>query len=260
VPDRRRGQPVTRPAVLVTGGTRQIGAAISTHLARSGWNVAVHYRQRHDEAEQFAADLREAGARACALPADLADAEALPRLIEGAAQALGPLTALVNCAAIFERDTWETAARDSFESHQRINLLAPLLLSQAFARALPDGARGCIVNLIDQRVWKLTPDFLSYTLSKTGLWTLTRTLAQALAPRIRVNAVGPGPVLKSVHQSEAQFAAQVAATPLQAAAAPEDIARAVAFLLDAPAVTGQMIAVDAGQHLAWQTPDTVGVE
>ncbi|MEZ5849914.1 MAG: SDR family oxidoreductase [Hyphomicrobiaceae bacterium] len=171
---------------------------------------------------------------------------------------LGPLTCLVNNAAVFLDDRMGTIDAAQWDRQHAINLRAPVLLAQAFAAQLPEGADGLVVNMIDQRVWKPTPQFFSYGVAKAGLWAATRTMAQALAPRIRVNAIGPGPVLRSVHQSEADFAQEQAATPLGRGTSGEEIARAVRFLIDAPAMTGQMIALDGGQHLAWRTPDIVG--
>ena len=171
-----------------------------------------------------------------------------------AGEALGPLNVLVNNASVFERDEPLTATRESWDAHMAVNLRAPFVLSQAFARQLPDGARGNIVNMVDQRVWNLTPHFTSYTLTKAGLWTLTQTLALGFAPRIRVNAIGPGPVLPSPRQSQAQFDAQARSTPLERPTDPAEIAAAVTFLLEAGTVTGQMIALDGGQHLNWSPP------
>jgi len=196
-----------------------------------------------------------AGGEAAAVQADLADDGDTAVLVDRAVQAIGPLTALVNNASVFEHDQWDTVSRASWNRNMDVNLWAPFRLSQAFARQLPDGQRGAIVNLIDQRVWRLNPDFTSYTVSKTGLWTLTQTLAQALAPRIRVNGVGPGPVLQSIHQTPEHFEQEAARVPLERAVSPDEVAEAVLFLLRSQAITGQMIAVDCGQHLAWATPD-----
>jgi NAD(P)-dependent dehydrogenase (short-subunit alcohol dehydrogenase family) len=173
------------------------------------------------------------------------------RLVPAAVAALGPLGCLVNNASIFVRDEAMTATAQSWDSHMSVNLRAPLFLSQAFARQLPATAEGAIINIIDERVWHLTPHFTSYTVSKAGLWTLTQTLALALAPRIRVNAIGPGPTLPSVYQSQAEFDAQQARMPLRRGTTPAEICAAARFILDAPALTGQMIALDGGQHLGW---------
>lgn len=236
---------------LVTGGARRIGAAIVRDLAAHGWTVAIHHRGSVTQAGALADEIVAAGGRAATFAADLADEEAASRLIGRVAGALGPVEALVNNASVFERDEALTATLDSWALHQQVNLRAPFVLIQTFARLLPAGAAGCVVNLLDQRVENLTPHFTSYTVSKTALWTLTRTLAMALAPQVRVNAVSPGPTLPSARQSDAHFARQWESVPLGRAVTPEEIAAAVRFLLDAPSVTGQMIAVDGGQHLGW---------
>jgi NAD(P)-dependent dehydrogenase (short-subunit alcohol dehydrogenase family) len=245
---------MTEPAfgtALITGAGQRIGRAIAEGLAADGWAVALHYRSSAREAEDLAGAIEKAGGRAAPVQADLAIEAETAALTAKAAAALGPVTCLVNSAAEFERDEADTVTRESWDRHMETNLRAPFVLSQALAAGLPDGVAGNIVNLIDQRVWNLTPHFVSYTLSKAGLWTLTRTLALALAPRIRVNAVGPGPALPSPRQSEADFARQVAATPLQRGTDPAEILAAVRFILAAPAMTGQMIALDGGQHLNW---------
>ena len=247
-------------AVLVTGAAQRIGHVIALTLARAGWRVAVHYNTSARPAEETVEAIRAAGGFACAVQADLAKDSDISALVDRATRAVGPLTALVNNASIFEHDQWDTVTRESWNRNLDVNLWAPLRLSQDFARRLPDGERGAIVNLIDQRVWRLNPDFTSYTISKTGLWTLTQTLAQALAPRVRVNGVGPGPVLQSIHQTAAHFEQEAAHVPLERSVNPEEIADAVLFLLRSQAVTGQMIAVDCGQHLAWATPDFTGAK
>jgi NAD(P)-dependent dehydrogenase (short-subunit alcohol dehydrogenase family) len=246
-------QPVPKTA-LVTGAARRVGRAIALALAGAGWDVAVHYGTSGDAAERTAEDLRALGVRAVALGADLGDEAQTSRLIERCDAALGPVGLLVNNASTFERDTLATATRQSWDRHMEPNLRAPLVLMQQFAARLPAGNDGAVVNIIDQRVWNLTEDFLSYTLSKIGLWGLTRSLALDLAPRIRVNGVGPGPILPSIHQDREQFDAQARAMPLQHGATPEEVAEAVLFLASARSVTGQMIAVDGGQHLWWAPP------
>ncbi len=238
-------------AVLVTGAAKRLGRAIALKLAREGYDVAVHYRSSKAEADAVAAEIKALGRRAALVEGELSKEADVAAIVPRAVFALGPLTALVNSASVFEDDRVETATRASWDKHLDTNLRAPLVLSQAFAAQLPAGAHGGIVNLIDQQVLNLTPQFLSYTVSKAALWTLTQTLAQALAPRIRVNAVAPGPSLKAERQSQANFDGHVKATLLQRPSSPEDIAAAVAYLLAAPAVTGQMIAVDSGQHLGW---------
>jgi NAD(P)-dependent dehydrogenase (short-subunit alcohol dehydrogenase family) len=241
-------------AVLVTGAARRIGRAIALDLARHGWRVAVHYSQSGDEAEEVVAEIRQGGGRAVALRGDLAQESDVEGLVPQAADALGTLTCLVNNASTFFMDTADTATRQSWDAHVEANLRAPFVLSQAFARQLPADWHGNIVNLLDERVWKPTPYFISYTVSKMGLWALTQTLALALAPRIRVNGIGPGPALPSARQTPEQFAAQAAAMPLRHGTTPQEIADAVRFILAAPAMTGQMIALDGGQHLAWLLP------
>lgn len=246
--------------VLITGSGARIGRTIALDLAHNGWSVAVHYRSSRQDAEDLVAEIKSTtGARAQAFAADLADEAETAALIPQVSAALGPVTALINNASTFENDTIETMTRASWDRHIETNLRAPLLLSQIFGSELAEGEKGCIVNLLDQRVLKLTPQFLSYTLSKTALWTLTQTLAQALAPNIRVNAVGPGPTLRNERQSEQDFQRQVDATLLKRRTDPQEIADAIRFILSAEAMTGQMIAIDGGQHLIWQTPDVTGV-
>ena len=239
--------------VLVTGAAKRLGRAIALHLAGEGWNVAIHYHGSAEEAQSTAQEARAMGAKVQTFKANLSHEEESAGLIGRAAAELGPLTALINSASLFENDDWRSASRASWDAHMETNLRAPFVLSQAFARQVPD--KGSIVNIIDQRVLKPTPQFISYSLSKAGLYWLTTTLAQALGPNIRVNAVGPGPTMRNVRQSEADFARQRDATVLKRGAEPEDVALAVDYLLNAEAVTGQMLAVDGGQHLIWQTPD-----
>jgi len=239
---------------LVTGAAHRIGRAIALDLAAQGFDIAIHYNRSGDAAEDLAGEIRGLGRKAATLAADLAREEETSTLIARAGKALGPVGLLVNNASRFEFDVWDKATRESWDVHMETNLRAPFLLSQDMARALPEGAEGVIVNLLDQRVWNLTPYFVSYTLSKAGLWTLTQTLALALAPRIRVNAIGPGPTLKSERQNEDHFRMQWDATPLQHGATPEEIAAGIRFILSAPSMTGQMIALDGGEHLGWAQP------
>jgi NAD(P)-dependent dehydrogenase (short-subunit alcohol dehydrogenase family) len=241
--------------ILVTGGAKRLGRAIVLDLARHGFDVALHYNHSEKEARATAADAQTAGVRIALLPADLAKESETTTLVERAVAALGPLTGLVNSASVFENDAWYSVSRESWDHHLETNLRAPFVLAQAFARQVPREGHGAIVNIIDQRVLKPTPQFLSYSLSKAGLKWLTTTLAQALAPRVRVNAVGPGPTMINARQSQDDFARQRAATVLGHGAEPQDVCDAVRFLLTAEAVTGQMLAVDGGQHLIWQTPD-----
>jgi len=238
---------------LVTGGARRIGAAIARALARAGYAVVLHANRSRADAEKLAQEIGAAGGRATVVLADLARHEAVAGLIPAAA-AFGPLTLLVNNAGVFEADDIATLERAKFEDTFAVNLAAPLFLTQAFARQAPAGS--AIVNVLDQRVFKPTPRFLSYTLSKSALHAATITLAQALAPRLRVNAVAPGPTLPSPRQSEREFAAQAASLLLGRGPTAEEIAAAVVYLAGAASVTGVTIAVDGGQHLAWRTADS----
>ena len=242
-------------AALITGAGRRIGRAIALTLSRAGYAVVLHAHSSRAEAERLAAEIAGAGGRASVVLADLADPAAVRGLVP-AARVFGPLTLLVNSAAEFEPDEIQTLERARFERTLAVNLTAPLFLTQAFAAQAPDDANTSIVNIVDQRVLKPTPFFLSYTLSKSALHSATTTLAQALAPKLRVNAVAPGPTLPSPRQTGAQFAAQTAALPLKHGPSPEDIAAAVLYLAQTPSVTGVTIAVDGGQHLSWRTADS----
>ena len=245
-------------AALVTGGGKRIGRAICLTLARAGFDVCIHYRSEPQEAQDLAVEIRALGRRAAVVQADLQDEAQVRALVPTAVAALGPLSVLVNNASVFHDDRVGSLDRETWDLHLDTNLRAPIVLAEAFAAQAPDGSS--IVNLLDQRVLKPDPRFISYALSRNGLWWATRTLAQALAPRIRVNGVGPGPTLPSIHQTPEQFAAEAAGTLLQKPGNPEAVAAAVVWLVDADLVTGQMIAVDAGQHLAWQTPDILDAE
>lgn len=253
---------MTNPSksALVTGGAVRIGRQIVLDLAKDGWSVAIHYGASEQEARDLVAEVEASGGTAVPLQADLESAAGVEGLIDLAADAIGPLTCLVNNAARFERDDIHTMTRASWDTHMDTNLYAPMVLSQKFAEALPSGAQGNIINIVDQRVMRPTPFFASYTISKIGLWAATQTLAQALAPNIRVNAVGPGPTLPSPRQSLEHFNRQVAATPLGTQTRPEDVSRAVMMILNTPSMTGQLIVLDGGQNIAWATPDVAGVE
>lgn len=241
-----------KATALVTGGARRIGRAIALDLAAAGWNVAIHYHSSEADAAALRDEITAAGGRADTIAADLMNEDETAALVDRAARLLGPVTCLVNNAAVFERDAADSVTRDSWDRHMETNLRAPFVLMQGLAAGLPDGRKGNIVNILDERVWNLTPHFLSYTLSKAGLWCLTQTMALALAPRIRVNAVGPGPTLPSPRQTAEQFHRQETIMPLGRGATPEEVAAAVTFILAAPAMTGQMIALDGGQHLGWE--------
>jgi NAD(P)-dependent dehydrogenase (short-subunit alcohol dehydrogenase family) len=242
--------------VLVTGAAKRLGRAIALDLARHGWNIAIHYNASEREARVTCEDAHSTGAKAVLVKADLAREAETATLVEQAAGDLGPLTALINSASVFENDQWYSADRASWDRHIEVNLRAPLVLAQQFARQLPRDARGAIVNLLDQKLFRPAPDFFSYGVSRAGLHWLTLTLAQALSPRIRVNAVAPGPTLKAARQSSAHFERERSSTILGHGSEPQDICDGVRYLLEAPAVTGQTIVVDGGQHLIWKLADT----
>ena len=241
-------------AALVTGGARRIGRALALALARDGYDVAVHCHRSRAEAEEVAGLVRAAGRRAVVLAADFAREAEAAALVPAAVDALGPLGVLVNNASIFRLDRLETADRASWDAHLEVNLRAPVVLTQHFVRHLPDGSPGAVVNMLDQRVRNLTPNFLSYSVSRMGLWGATQVLARELAPRVRVNAIGPGPTLPAPGTDEADFRAIAAATPLRRGPTPEQLGEALLFVLEMPAMTGQLLTVDGGQQLGWLTP------
>ena len=255
---------------LVTGAGKRLGRAMALFLAERGFDIAVHYASSRDAAEAVVAQIEELGQRAIAVQADLLLEDEMQALVPEAAERLGgPLTCLVNNASIFEYDTIHTADRVNWDRHMESNLRAPFVLTQAFAAQVPKAAmaargepiaQGLVVNMIDQRVRALTPEFMTYTIAKMGLWALTQTAAQALAPDVRVNAIGPGPTLQGGRQAAAQFAKQRGATILERGANLDDITAALGYFLSSPAITGQLLCVDGGQHLAWETPDVLGVE
>jgi NAD(P)-dependent dehydrogenase (short-subunit alcohol dehydrogenase family) len=240
----------SRGAALVTGGARRIGRVLAAVAAEAGYDVAIHVRTMDDDAEAAASEVKAQGRKAAILTCDLRKESTTVALVGEAEAELGPITLLVNSASVFEEDSFEGMNRASWDMHLETNLRAPLVLAQAFARRLPADREGLIVNILDQRVLRPTPHFFSYSLSKAALWDATQMLAKALAPRIRVNGIGPGPTLPSIHQDAAAFEAEVASTLLKRPSAPGQIGAALRYLIDAQAVTGQMIAVDSGQHLA----------
>jgi NAD(P)-dependent dehydrogenase (short-subunit alcohol dehydrogenase family) len=253
---------------LVTGAGRRLGREMALCLAEQGFDVAVHFATSKEDAESAVEKIKALGRNAVALKADLLQEEETVQLVARAQDALGgPLTVLINNASVFEYDNLEDATRESWDRHIGSNLRAPFVLTQEFARAVPDirtdnngepVAQALVVNMVDQRVQKLTPEFMTYTIAKMGLWAFTQTAAQALAPNIRVNAIAPGSTMIGIRQSESHFMTQRANTILQRGANPADITAALRYLLDAPAVTGQLLCVDGGQHLVWKTPDIVG--
>ena len=255
---------------LVTGAGARLGQAMALYLGGRGYDVAVHYASSDDGAQDTVNQIKAMGRNAIALQADLLDEDAAQALVQRAVDGLaGPLTCLINNASIFEYDTVDNATRKSWDRHMESNLRAPFVLTQNFAKQAPKAvvddagepiAQAMVLNMLDQRIHKLTPEFMTYTIAKMGLWALTQTTAQGLAPHVRVNGIGPGPTLQGHRQSAGHFAQQRAATVLERGANPKDITAALGYFLDAGAVTGQMISVDGGQHLAWQTPDVLGVE
>lgn len=255
---------------LVTGAGARLGQAMAIYLAGRGYDVAVHYATSRDGADETVNAIKEKGRNAIAIQADLLNEADVQGLLPAAADALGgPITCLINNASIFEYDNIHTATREKWDRHMESNLRAPYVLTQAMATQIPDPvmdemdepvAQGLIVNMIDQRVRKLTPEFSTYTIAKMGLWALTQTAAQGLAPKIRVNAIGPGPTLQGARQSRQHFDTQRKATVLQRGANPSDICAALGYFIDSPAITGQLLCVDGGQHLCWETPDILGVE
>lgn len=247
------------PVALVTGGARRIGAIIVRDLAEAGFSVAIHCNSSRTEADALAQELTDAGKRVCVVQADLSDMDAVAGLVPAVAAELGSLGLLVNNASIFDDDAADNFDWETWDKHFDVHLKAPVLLGQKLVAGLPEEASGLIVNIIDQRVWRPTPRFFSYTLSKSALWTATRTMAQSFAPRVRVNAIGPGPTLMNQRQDPVDFQQQVDALLLKRGPELSEFAQTIRFLWEARSVTGQMIALDGGQHLAWKTPDVYGV-
>lgn len=251
--------PLANCPVLVTGGARRIGKAIVEDLAAHGFPVAIHCNRSVDDGKALAAQIVKKGGRSCVVQADLSDERDVRGLLQQATAQLGPIRLLINNASLFEDDRVGNLDMQLWDRHFAIHLKTPVILAEEMARALPDDTDGLIINVIDQRVWKLNPQFFSYTLSKTALWNATKTLAQALAPRIRVNAIAPGPTLPSERQNSDDFELQVSRLPLQRAPDLSEFGRTVRYFWEGRSVTGQMIALDGGQHLAWETPDIAGI-
>jgi len=255
---------------LITGGAKRIGRAMTLALAEDGHDVAIHYSSSQTAAENTAEEARAFGVKAVTVHADLLDRSNTLTLVERSAEAIGaPLSVLVNNASIFDYDNIETASPESWDRHMKSNLEAPYFLTQSFAAQVKGKhkdeanepiAAGCVVNMVDMRVRKLTPEFSTYTIAKAGLWAFTQTAAQGLAPDIRVNAIGPGPTMKAERQSETHFRDQRSKTILERGADAAEINKALRFILSSHSVTGQLLCVDGGQHLGWQTPDVLGPE
>lgn len=249
----------TATTVLVTGGAKRIGRAIVEDLVAHGFALAIHANGSLEEAEALAGTIVAGGGRAAAIRADLTDAHAADGLVAAAQAVLGPVSLLVNNASIFEDDSVLDFDEAVWDRHFAIHVKAPAILARSFAAALPRGAEGLIVNIVDQRVLRPTPSYFSYALSKSSLWAATQTMALALAPRIRVNAIGPGPTLKNMRQDDADFQAQLDGLVLRRGPQLDEFGATIRYLWQARSVTGQMIALDGGQHLAWQTPDVTGM-
>ncbi len=257
-------------AALITGGAKRLGRAMALHLASKGHDVVIHYSSSADDAAETAEAARAFGVKAVIVHADLLNTEDTSTLVARAIEAIGaPLDVLINNASIFEYDNLETASFESWDRHVNSNLRAPVFLTQAFAKQVPKAAidengepvaTACVVNMVDMRVRKLTPEFATYTLAKAGLWAFTQTAAQFLAPHVRVNAIGPGPTMQGARQSADHFAKQRSATILERGSDPIEICKALDFILEIDGMTGQLICLDGGQHLAWETPDVLGVE
>lgn len=246
---------IKQKTLLITGSAQHIGKSLAIHFAAKGWNVAIHYNTSKEAALDLSKELSTLGIKSAAFQADLRNEASYSTLIDRVNKELGPLDCLINNASSFEYDSFQTADRNSWDLHMEANLRAPFVLSQQFVKQLPNNEYGNIINILDQRVWNLTPHFISYTLSKVGLWTLTQTLALALAPKIRVNAIGPGPTLINHKQSEDHFKRQCESLPLKKGPELDEIARAIQFILDTPSYTGQMLALDGGQHMGWAFPN-----
>lgn len=244
---------------LVTGGAKRIGRAIVRDLAANGFGVAIHCSRSRGDAEKLAGEITDQGGTACVLQADLTDTAQAEALVDEAVGRLGPVQLVVNNASVFEDDSVEAFSEEVWDRHFAMHVKAPSIITGRFANLLPPEREGLVVNMIDQRVWRPTPRFFSYTLSKSALWTATHTAAQALGPTIRVNAIGPGPTLPNKRQEEPDFRRQTENLPLRRGPELSEFGATIRYLWETPSITGQMIALDGGQHLAWETPDVIGV-
>lgn len=249
----------TQPVAIITGASSRIGRAIALDLAASGWSLVLHAHSNSGKIRDLAQEVVSLGGQAAELTADLTNDHERDAFLQEALDVLGGANVLINNASIFLDDKAGALDPDQFDAHMAIHAKAPLFLADGFARHCSAERRGLVVNLIDQRVWKLTPQALTYTLSKAALWTITQTLAQAFAPNVRVNAIGPGPSFQGARQSEDDFERQSSAVLLERGPLPPEFGATVRYLWETPSVTGQMIALDGGQHLAWQTPDVMNV-
>ena len=245
--------------IIITGGATRIGAAIAKQLSGQNKEILIHYNRSKSKAEKLKKDLSKNGTKIYLVKGDLRKETDIKKIIKFAKLKLKFFDCLVNNASVFENDKLENFSLDSWSKHIRTNLRAPALLSKEFAKNVK-GKNNNIINIIDQRVFKLTPYFFSYTLSKTGLYTLTKTSAMSLAPNIRVNAIAPGPTIKNQRQSEKHFKKQYLATPLKRQVDVEQICNAIDFFIKNISITGQVLAIDSGQNLNWQTPDVMGKE
>jgi len=243
-----------RKVALVTGAATRIGRGIAMSLAQAGWAVAVHFRTSETSANSTVEEIISGGGIAKSFPADFKNELTVKDLISVVTESLGTVTCLINNASVFEKDSIRSSTRETWDAHMEVNLRAPFVLSQALVENLPQRQPANIINILDQRVLNLTPHFTSYTISKSSLWTLTQTLASALSPHIRVNAIGPGPTLPSKRQNKEDFENQFSALPLERPVKISEICAAVRFIIDCPSLTGQLITIDAGQHLGWAQP------
>lgn len=246
-------------SVLVTGGAKRIGRAIVESMAANGYAVAIHCNRSIEAANKLAASIEKNGGRAAVVQADLTNMSEVANLLPQAISKIGPIGVLVNNASIFGNDDIGELDHKKWDEHFNVHLKAPVFLVEAFAAQNNNQHEGLVVNIIDQRVLRLNPLFFSYTLSKSALWTATRTMAQALAPRIRVNAIGPGPTLKNTRQSDEDFAEQIAHLPLKQGPTLASFGDTIRYFDNTPSITGQIIATDGGQHLFWESPDVVDV-